>query len=359
MRVIFTAQTGVSSKEFLDRFLESSKERSVNTELFHIGPMMYELDKTVLPGRILKLHPSRLRTLRQLAFERILSEGTSQNIFIDTHATFWWKGGMFFGFDLDHLKRFNADLYITLIDDADTTFVRWREQAEATNTITLSDVLVWRDCEINTTSLLALIHSKPHYLLATSHPFEVLSGLLSCPNRKRAYASFPITAIRDQPELVKEVEDFKEKLMMHLILFDPHKIKEGRLSVILQSALAEDPKAETIELEILGENHQFDVGELKAAIHLIKNQIISRDLRLIDQSDMVVAYFPVAFERIVDSPGAQRELDHAYYTGKDVFVVCSEPDLLSVWVTERATEVFSTFEETVTGLRNRGLVSGD
>ena len=53
----------------------------------------------------------------------------------------------------------------------------------------------------------------------------------------------------------------------------------------------------------------------------IDGQIITRDLGLIDQSDMVVAYMPDIDDQPVNSPGVMREITHASHTTKDVYII--------------------------------------
>jgi hypothetical protein len=56
--------------------------------------------------------------------------------------------------------------------------------------------------------------------------------------------------------------------------------------------------------------YRFSSSEIMEIIHDINGQIISRDERLVEQSDMVIAFRPTF------SPGSRYELSHAKKTGK-------------------------------------------
>jgi hypothetical protein len=45
-------------------------------------------------------------------------------VLVNTHATFRWRHGLFAAFDYDQLKSFNADVYITLMDNAESVHQR-------------------------------------------------------------------------------------------------------------------------------------------------------------------------------------------------------------------------------------------
>ena len=102
-----------------------------------------------------------------------------------------------------------------------------------------------------------------------------------------------------------------------------------------------------------------DIGEI---IHDIDGQIILRDFRLIDQSDMIVAFIGLdEDERPIISAGSQTEIKYASETRREVFVICRAKDRLSPWVIEMITDgekgVFPDIESAVSDFRSRGYIN--
>ena len=64
---------------------------------------------------------------------------------VNTHATFRWRHGLFAAFDFDQIKAFNADLYITLLDNVESVHQRLMRDHDIDHT--LKDIMVWREEE--------------------------------------------------------------------------------------------------------------------------------------------------------------------------------------------------------------------
>ena len=78
----------------------------------------------------------------------------------------------------------------------------------------------------------------------------------------------------------------------------------------------------------------------------IDGQIYARDFQLIDQSDMIISFVPELAGGVPGlSSGVERELQHAYEHGKEVFVVWKPKREPSPFITETATKVFRSIEE--------------
>jgi len=43
-----------------------------------------------------------------------------EHVLLNTHATFRWRHGLFAAFDFDQIKEFNAELYVTMLDNAES-----------------------------------------------------------------------------------------------------------------------------------------------------------------------------------------------------------------------------------------------
>src|SRR3954452_14206363 len=121
MRAIVTGQVGVDKGPYLEAVQKAAQQNGHDLVVCHVGKMMYEEAPDVPPGRILNLPISRLNTLRRAVFKEILrTADRHEHVLINTHATFRWRHGLFAAFDFDQIKNFNADLYITLLDNIES-----------------------------------------------------------------------------------------------------------------------------------------------------------------------------------------------------------------------------------------------
>ncbi|HMB95165.1 MAG TPA: AAA family ATPase, partial [Tepidisphaeraceae bacterium] len=156
MRAIITGQVGVEKGPYLEAVKQLAIKQGIDVELFHIGQMMYKEAPDVPDGRILNLPISRLNTLRRAVFKEIqrISEN-HEHVIINTHATFRWRHGLFSAFDFDQIKSFNADTYITLLDNAESVHQRLMRDHDIDHT--LKDIMVWREEELLATEILANI----------------------------------------------------------------------------------------------------------------------------------------------------------------------------------------------------------
>jgi hypothetical protein len=75
-------------------------------------------------------------------------------------------------------------------------------------------------------------------------------------------------------------------------------------------------------------------------------QIYARDFKMIDQSDMIVSLIPeLPGGKPALSSGVERELQHAFEGGKEVYVIWTARGTPSPFITETATKVFTGVEE--------------
>jgi adenylate kinase len=154
MRALVTGQVGLDKKSFLESVAAIARAQGEDLHLYHIGDMMYREAPDVPPGRILDLPLARLNSLRRAVFRDILADMRHhKNVIVNTHATFRWKHGLFSAFDFDQLAAFDADLYVTLIDNIETVHQRMLRDHDFEHN--LKDLMVWREEEILATEILA------------------------------------------------------------------------------------------------------------------------------------------------------------------------------------------------------------
>lgn len=358
-RVVVTGQVGVDKKPFIQRVAQLAEARGDAVRVYNIGDMMYADAPDVRPGRILDLPLARLNSLRRSAFKDVLSDiDNHETTIVNTHAAFRWKHGLFPAFDHDHMVAVDADLYITLVDNLDAIHERLTRDHDLPHS--LKDIMVWREEEILATEILASAvrgHGS-FYVFARGFEddtIESLYRLIFRPETKRVYPSFPMTHVMDLPETLAEIDAFRAQLTEHFITFDPGDLDEKRL---LFDAGAATQRGETaITVEVNGRKIQFDVSEVSSVARDIDAQIYARDFKLIDQSDMIVSLVPeLPNGKPGLSSGVERELQHAYETTREVYVIWKPAAEPSPFITETATRVFSSTAETLEYFQQQGYI---
>lgn len=348
VRVVLTGQVGVDKKPFLEKVCAIAHERGHKITPCNVGDMMYAEAPDVVKGRILDLPRTRLNTLRRAVFKDVLNIASrEENVIVNTHATFRWKHGLFEAFDFDHMKTFDADLYITLVDNVDSIHQRLLRDHDLPHS--LKDIMVWREEEILATEILAhaLEAHGRYFVLARGEDAATADSLVRLmfeQDKKRIYPSFPMSHVMDMPDVLAEIDGFRAALAEHFICFDPGDLDEKRL--LFEAGEATKKGETTITLDVNGSPLQFNVNDVTSVARDIDGQIYARDFKLIDQSDMIVSYVPELASGIPGlSSGVERELQHAFEGTKEVYVIWRPKKEPSPFVTETATRVFKTVDE--------------
>lgn len=358
-RVIVTGQVGVEKKPFLDNVARLARQRGHNVSLCHVGDMMYAEAPDVVPGRILDLPRTRLNSLRRAVFKDVINTAErNENVIVNTHATFRWKHGLFEAFDFDQMVAFDADLYVTLVDNVDAVHERLLRDHDLVHS--LKDIMVWREEEILATEILAHAiagHGK-FFVLARGiegDTAESLVRLMFEPQRKRIYPSFPMSHVMDMPDVLAEIDHFRDTLAEHFICFDPGDLDEKRL--LFEAGEATKKGVQTISVKVNNRDLIFNVPDVTHVARDIDSQIYARDFKLIDQSDMIVSYVPELPGGIPGlSSGVERELQHAFEGTKEVYIIWRPKKEPSPFITETATRVFPTVEELFKHFQSKGYI---
>src|SRR5262245_29669572 len=147
MLAIVTGQVGVDKGRYLEEVKKIAQANGHDLVVCHVGQMMYPEAPDVPTGRIPNLPITRLNTLRRAVFKQILRVADEhEHVLVNTHATFRWRHGLFAAFDFDQIKAFNADRYITLLDNAESVHQRLVRDHEIDHS--LKDIMVWREEEL-------------------------------------------------------------------------------------------------------------------------------------------------------------------------------------------------------------------
>jgi hypothetical protein len=181
---------------------------------------------------------------------------------------------------------------------------------------------------------------------------------------KKVYPSFPMSHVEDMPEVLAEINKFRDAIAEHFISFDPGDVDE---KLLLDKAIA---AARASEDFIEAPSHVFGSGNdgdsedpqlipVRQILDIagdIDGQIYMRDFKLIDQSDMIVSYIPELPGGIPAlSSGVERELQHAFEHTKEVYVVWKPAKNPSPFITETATKIFSEVDEALEYFESQGM----
>ncbi|MEM6331743.1 MAG: ATP-binding protein [Planctomycetota bacterium] len=365
MRAIVTGQVGMDKKDYLQKVVHLAGERGEDLRLYNVGDMMYAEAPDVTPGRILDLQLSRLNALRRSAFKDIIRDAADrEHILVNTHATFRWRHGLFNACDLDQLHELKPDVLICLMDNIEV--VAHRLHRDFDTDATLKDLMVWREEEIMATELIAqaLGIANRFYVLSRGRhqdTIETCFRLVCRPQMRTVYPSFPMTHVVSLPDVLKEIDAFREELARHFVAFDPGDVDE---KLLLDNAIAAARNGEEFVMSdppgsFSGSRDQMKVS-VKQVLDIagdVDGQIYARDFKMVRQSDMIVSLVPELPDGMPGlSSGVERELHHAFEHGKEVYVVWKPAKAPSPFITETATKVFKDTREALVYFDEAGML---
>ncbi|MHC4220363.1 MAG: hypothetical protein ACYSU7_18130, partial [Planctomycetota bacterium] len=243
-----------------------------------------------------------------------------------------------------------------------------RLHAEHDIDATLKDCMVWREEEILATELIAkaMEAESQFYIVSrgrhrdTTEPFL---RLVTRPDMKKVYPSFPMTHVVDMPDVLAEIDHFRAELAQRFITFDPGDVDE---KLLLDRALAAAANGEDW---VTASSHAFGGAQTESPLRVsvrevldiagdIDGQIYMRDFKLIDQSDMICSFIPELPGGLPGlSSGVERELQHAFEHTKEVYVVWKPKKSPSPFITETATKVFPTVDDALDHFETRGMLA--
>jgi hypothetical protein len=174
-----------------------------------------------------------------------------------------------------------------------------------------------------------------------------------------------MTHVARMPEVLAEINAFRAELARHFIAFDPGDVDE---KLLLDKAIAAAQEGhDFIETDAgaAGSGAAGGAGprtlrvSVKQVLDIagdVDGQIYARDFKLIDQSDMIVSFVPELSGGVPGlSSGVERELQHAFEAGKEVYVVWKPRHNPSPFVTETATRWFRSTQEALAYFEDKGM----
>ena len=336
----------MDKKPFLNAVAAAIRDAGEPIAVHHIGDLMYAEAPDVPHGRILNLPLSRLQALRRGVMNTIIASDEPGHTIINTHATFRWRHGLFSAFDFDQTKRLGADLFVCLVDNIEVVHRRLHDEHEIV--ATLKDCMVWREEEILATELMAQATGGAFCIVSRGRGrdnIRTLQRLMVEPGARKAYPSFPMSHVTDRPDTLAEINAFRTAIARRFITFDPGDVDEKML--LERAILASRDGRDFVEAVMPdGASFRVPVREILDIAGDIDGQIYMRDFKLIDQADLIVSYIPeLPGGAPALSSGVERELQHAFEHGKDVYVIWKPATSPSPFITETATRVFASVEE--------------
>jgi hypothetical protein len=142
------------------------------------------------------------------------------------------------------------------------------------------------------------------------------------------------------------IERFKKAMHQHFVCFDPGDVDEFLIYTAGEKAQQEGRA--TVEVPAGDGVVTLKTSDVMQIAGDIMGQIYARDFKMIDQSEMIVSLVPeLPSGKPALSSGVERELQHAFEGGKEVYVVWMCRAMPSPFVTETATKVFKSTGEAV------------
>ena len=359
MIVVVTGMVGLDKKSYLQEVCHFASRKGKDVLLCNVGEQMYAEAPDIPPGKILDIPLKRLSSLRRSVFKDIITKAKEvPNLIVNTHATFRWRHGLFPAVDFDQMRQLNADMYICLIDGVIAVHTRLSDEHAIEHS--LKDLIVWREEEIIGTEMLCkgIDEKFPFYCLALGakeQTTETFYRLVFESQAKKAYVSFPMTAVVDMENVKKEIDEFRQLIKKLFICFDPGDLEESYLPHKAQQAA--NKGLDFVEVTALGQKAHVDLNQIMQIERDINSQIYARDFLLIEQSDMIISFIPTLPDgRAAISSGVERELQHAHESAKEAYVIWTAEQQPSVFVTQTATKVFSNLTEALEFFKKKGYV---
>jgi len=325
MKALLFGQIGLRKKRCLAELEDFARSKGKVLKCFSTGPLMYGADPTIKPHHILQKDISDLTALRSRIWDQLISsinaDDSCSHFLINSHSTFRWSRGLFPGFTNQEIQSLNPDICITLIDDIhDIKYSMYHRQHKPTP-FTLKDIIIWREEEILASEFAASIVGCKHYIVAKKQCPELLYKLIFQNDLKKAYLSYPITLVKDNEPIWTSICDFRQQVSNRMICFDPIAISEGFIEGEYKKASVQKKRRKLIDIPVEDTTMRLPFDEVAEVIPNIQGQIIARDFKLINQSDMVIAYIPEVNGSPAISTGVERELAYAQKATLDTYVI--------------------------------------
>lgn len=334
--IICTGITGSNRIGCLEATKAYAQAHGQDLRIINAWQVAKEVSKEPIDGGTILNRPE---AFRQQLFEEVYQEisrqldevqvsekpNNKQFVAIATHTTFFWRSTYLEAFPEHLLITLKPDLFVTIIHNIkDIKNNLDHDPYYRFEDITLTDILHWRDHEVTNTSRWARNFRKRHFRIAHNEPPETLYGVIFKPETKKIYASYPMSHVS------KRQKNAARELIIELrregyVVFDPGSVDDAGYVDQLATQRMRDRQVASTHFE----------EELRSLADDVGDQTVKLDYLLIDQSDMVVVYYPsITYEKYIKeqgkvvasmyvplSAGVICEMVHGYHGGQRVYPV--------------------------------------
>ena len=338
VRVLVAGHSGLDKQRWLARLVNYAKSKGINDIWARDFDSMLSMTMPYFLDSFLERQRNRWFEVAAKILSEIESSGAEHAI-VSMHLTYFRHNNYWSLIDINTLREFKFDMVITLIDDAYSVWKRIidRESRERHGVyVRLRDVFIWRTIELMMADTVASALGIRNYMVAVKHPIETFYNLIFT-NKPKIYLSHPISNVRGDEKAVSEINNFIRLIKDVSTVFEPTTIDEAIIEAVCRGGQGcvidrhhrwplidyDDSQEYPIKLNMDEVNEVIARNPITKR-NLIQDQIMRRDFRYIEQSDMVVAYRPKY--RGMLSSGVLSEVTIAVQLGKPVYVYWPEED---------------------------------
>lgn len=268
---------------------------------------------------------------------------------INLHAAHLCAGIQVFPCIAKSIEAIKPDIFVTLLDDIFNCKTRLERDGYP---FSFSQLLTWRQIECGMVDHLAQVLDIDNIYLAAKHPRITLYRLIFDPQKPRIYSASQITKARESLGAIDEIEKHRRILHQKYVAFDPltlddrliiNKIPDNTngdeifeitqdkrwpcdfsdLGEEYKSLVVQDESFFPLKIEVQTAMNLNKPIEKNSRRNIIDVQIRHRDLRYIDQADVVSAYRPIWDGH--ESSGVDAEKIYAAGSGRTPVVEYSLP----------------------------------
>jgi len=308
--ILVTGPPGNQRDEYLQRAIKGMDDVGYHHVFEYMQQVALNYFKTNLTREnVFDIPKNRLEDIRDASIDEIAKRINLSNKkieIISTPARFKVKpirdyySGFVDGLNESHIEKLKPDMIILFIDDLLRVRRNLRQDEHWKRHITpdLKTLAEWRQsAQEQIENYITQVESSPKYskyidyiIFAREHPVETFQDLIKG-EKPRVYLSYNITG-REKDKAMGKIEKLREELSKHFVCIDPYAIKDWDIVTAYDEALEKGSDKVSVKIKYREETlkEELYANEVGNCIDLIRSQIVSRDLRLIDFCHAIFVY---------------------------------------------------------------------
>jgi adenylate kinase len=316
MRILLTSQPGTAAHGALRKALATLP---VEKQPHYVRMADLTLEAARKSGLV--IGPYQFLDLTSLSFESLYAAAignlrrtieSKENLVVSTWATYFSNGGFHAaGFTRELIELVKPDLFLNFLDNMLSIYAKLT--ARPNEKLPLENLLTWRTVESLLTRQIAAMVGRPFLSVPVGTTSVSLSRIISDPQVKRVYLSYPSQLTRIDRQRLRKL---KETLDSHFAVFDPITLDSDFISIVRgarkESSIEEKSRRLGISTRDL----------LNVADNVIRGRV-AQDYGLLEQSDFVVAFLPGRKR----SAGVMSEVAYARQLMKATFILAPSGDV--------------------------------